>query len=72
MEALRAAARDGTGKAAVQRLAPHLIRERVKPDSVVDADISRLQAAPVAEGRAEPVAKIKSFIESYNARTRGA
>lgn len=61
-----------TGKAAVQRLAGDLIRLKLKPDSLGDADIARLRAALVAEGRAEPAAEVNSFIEGYNARTRGA
>ena len=61
-----------TGKAAVQRLATDLIRLKVKPDSLGDADIVRLRAALVAGGRADAAAEINSFIEGYNARTRGA
>lgn len=61
-----------TGKDAIQRLAPDLIRLKARPDSVDDADVARLYDALVAAGRANAAAQINSFIEGYNARTRGA
>lgn len=61
-----------TGKKAVERLAPDLIRLKARPDSVDDAGVARLHAALVAEGRENAAAQINSFIMGYNARTRGA
>jgi hypothetical protein len=56
---------------AVKRLSLHLCHLKVMPDAANDDDVARLKAHLVGQTRGEPDAEINSFIEGYNARTRG-